>query len=119
MTHATRNTGLCPVEFSRRLESLGIGEIVLNSIDRDGEMTGYDLELASAVRAAVQVPMSVLGGAGSLNDVSALIQRFGPIGAAAGSLFVFKGVYRAVLINYPTSAQRDRLIQECLNRSRQ
>ena len=110
-THnATRNTGKCPIEFSRELQSLGVGEIVVNSIDHDGEMKGYDLYLAERIRRAVTVPMSILGGAGSLKDVGALIQQFGIIGAAAGSLFVFKGVYKAVLINYPNPAAKDQLI---------
>jgi len=112
-THnATKNTGKCPVEFSRKLQTLGVGEIVLNSIDHDGEMKGYDLEIAGRVRDAVTVPMSVLGGAGSLHDIGRLTNQFGTIGAAAGSLFVFKGVYRAVLINYPNRAEKDALIKE-------
>jgi cyclase len=110
--NATRHTGRCPIEFSKQLQSLGAGEIVINSIDQDGEMKGYDLELASQVREAVAIPMSILGGAGSLKDVGALIKRFGIIGAAAGSLFVFKGVYRAVLINYPNPAAKDQLIRD-------
>lgn len=112
-THnATRNTGLCPVAFSRDLQRLGTGEIVVNSVDRDGKMDGYDLDIVSRVREAVTIPMSVLGGAGSLKDISTLIQRFGIIGAAAGSLFVFKGVYKAVLINYPTPMAKDQLLRE-------
>lgn len=110
-THnATRPTGLCPIEFSRRLQGLGVGEIVVNSIDRDGEMKGYDLDLAARVRAVVTVPMTILGGAGSLKDIGGLVSRFGIIGAAAGSLFVFKGIYKAVLINYPNPAAKDQLI---------
>ena len=106
-THnAARNTRLDPAEFAARLESLGVGEITLNSIDRDGSMRGYDLDLVRRVRAAVTVPMTVLGGAGSLEDISGLLREFGIIGAAAGSLFVFKGVYRAVLINYPGREQK-------------
>lgn len=112
-THnATRNTGKCPIEFSRKLQTLGVAEIVLNSIDHDGEMKGYDLEIAGRVREAVTVPMSVLGGAGSLHDMGRLINQCGIIGAAAGSLFVFKGVYRAVLINYPNRAEKDALVKE-------
>jgi cyclase len=61
------------------------------------------------VREAVTVPLTVLGGAGSLADIEALVRRFGQIGAAAGSLFVFKGPYKAVLINYPDAADRDRI----------
>jgi imidazole glycerol-phosphate synthase subunit HisF len=106
-THnATRNTGLEPAKFAAGLEELGVGEITLNSIDRDGTMMGYDLELVRRVRAAVTVPITVLGGAGSLDHLAELVREFGIIGAAAGSLFVFKGVYRAVLINYPRREQK-------------
>jgi cyclase len=91
------------------VESLGAGEVVVNAIDRDGEMKGYDLELISRVREATSLPMTVLGGAGSLSDIEGLIRQFGIIGAAAGSLFVFKGKYRAVLINYPRQIEKDAL----------
>jgi imidazole glycerol-phosphate synthase subunit HisF len=112
-THnGTRATGLDPVAFARRAEDLGAGEIVVNSIDRDGHMKGYDLDLVRRVREAVTRPLTVLGGAGSLADIGALVREFGIVGAAAGSLFVFKGVYRAVLINYPARADKDRLIAE-------
>lgn len=104
-----RSAGMTAVDLARRAEAAGAGEIVVNSIDRDGAMTGYDLELVSQVRDAVSVPLTVLGGAGSLADLAALIGQHGIIGAAAGSLFVFKGRYRAVLINYPGSAEKDAL----------
>lgn len=101
-THnGTKPTGKSPREFSQELERLGVGEIVVNSIDNDGAMKGFDLKLIQSVRDAVNVPMTVLGGAGNLSDIKDIINRFGIIGVAAGSLFVFKGVYKAVLINYP------------------
>lgn len=106
-----RNTRKDPAEFAAELEGLGAGEIVINSIDRDGEMGGYDFALVDKVRDAVSIPMTVLGGAGSLADIGELIRRHGIIGAAAGSLFVFKGVYRAVLINYPKPAEKEDLVR--------
>lgn len=110
-THnATRATKRDPVDTAKQMEQLGAGEIILNSINRDGMMNGYDLELVHSVRESVGVPMTVLGGAGSLKDIQALFASFGILGAAAGSLFVFKGVYRAVLINYPSRADKDGLI---------
>jgi cyclase len=110
-THnGTKATGLDAVEFARRAEAAGAGEIVINSIDRDGQMKGYDLDLVRAVRGAVTRPLTVLGGAGTLADMAGLVKEFGIIGAAAGSLFVFKGVYRAVLINYPARADKDQLV---------
>ncbi len=104
-----KGTGLDPVEFARQVEGLGAGEVVVNSIDRDGEMNGYDLELIAKVREAISLPLTVLGGAGSMQDVKELISHFGIIGAAAGSFFVFKGKYRAVLINYPMTAEKEAL----------
>lgn len=107
LTHnGTKSTGVSPFDFAKRAEELGAGEIVVNSIDRDGTMTGYDLELVEKMRSTVQVPMSVLGGAGSLEDVGKLLALTGTVGAGAGSLFVFKGKYRAVLITYPSRAER-------------
>jgi len=110
-THNARKpSGKSPVEFAKQVAALGAGEVVLNNIDRDGIMKGYDLDLIDAVRQSISLPMTVLGGAGSLKDIAALIHRFGIIGAAAGSLFVFKGIYRAVLINYPNRVEKDALI---------
>lgn len=116
-THnGTRATGLDAVDLARHAEVAGVGEIVVNSIDRDGQMKGYDLDLVRLVRNAVSCPLTVLGGAGSLADVGALVGEFGTIGAAAGSIFVFKGVYRAVLINYPPRKDKDALIAAALGR---
>ena len=107
-----KNTGKCPIEVAQKLEGVGAGEIVVNSIDNDGIMKGYDLDLVQKIRKSISIPMTILGGAGSLHDIGQLINKYGAIGAAAGSLFVFKGVYRAVLINYPNRAERDALIEE-------
>ena len=102
VTHnATKRSGLRPVEFAQKLQALGVGEIVVNSVDRDGMMQGYDMELVETVRNVVDVPLTILGGAGTLDDVRQLVGKYKVIGAAAGSLFVFKGKFRAVLINYP------------------
>ena len=111
-----RGTGVDPVTAARFAEERGAGEILVNSIDNDGQMKGYDLELAAQVQQATRLPMSVLGGAGSLADMQALIQRCGVIGAAAGSLFVFKGAYKAVLINYPGHAQKEEIIRAAATR---
>lgn len=115
-THnAGKRTGQNPVEFAKKVENLGAGEVVINSVDRDGVMKGYDLALVNEIREAISLPISVLGGAGSLKDIAALIHCFGIIGAAAGSLFVFKGIYRAVLINYPSRAEKDVLVTTAIN----
>lgn len=107
-----KGTGLNPIDFSKKIETLGAGEIVINSIDNDGVMKGYDFSLIDKIREVVSLPITALGGAGSLNDIGQLINRYGIIGAAAGSLFVFKGVYKAVLINYPNPELKDKLVKE-------
>lgn len=109
--NARHNTKHSVFELAVEVEKLGAGELVINSIDQDGMMTGYDLALAEKIRQAVNIPITILGGAGSLDDIETLIRSCGVIGASAGSLFVFKGVYKAVLINYPSMAQRDELIR--------
>ena len=113
--NARTNTKRSVFDLAAEVEKLGAGELVINSIDLDGAMTGYDLALAEKIRQAVNIPITILGGAGSLDDIEALIRTCGVIGASAGSLFVFKGVYRAVLINYPTLAQRDELIRKAFS----
>jgi cyclase len=111
-THNAKvNTRRTMLEVAAEAEKLGAGEIVVNAIERDGQMKGYDLELAGQINAASKVPVTILGGAGSLAHIEELIRSFGVIGIAAGSLFVFKGVYRAVLVNYPTIKERDQLLQ--------
>lgn len=93
-------------EFVVELNQIGVGEIVINSIDKDGKMNGYDMDLASTLRDLCDTPITVLGGAGTLDHIKNLISRFKIIGAAAGSLFVFKGKYKAVLINYPNREEK-------------
>jgi cyclase len=111
VTHnGTVRSGHDPIEFARRMQEHGAGEILLNSVDRDGTMEGYDLKLAARLRDSVTIPMTVLGGAGSLQDVENLYKACGIVGAGAGSLFVFKGKYRAVLINYPNGSEKDALL---------
>ena len=107
---------LDPVALARQLQDAGAGEIVVNSVDRDGQMQGYDLELAMQFKQALKVPVTFLGGAGSLDHMGELVSKLGVVGAAAGSLFVFKGKYRAVLINYPTPEQKKQLCHAALKK---
>ncbi|MFC7286918.1 AglZ/HisF2 family acetamidino modification protein [Herminiimonas glaciei] len=93
-----------------RLEAAGIGEILVNSIDRDGTQSGYDIKLVRQVSDAVTVPVIACGGAGSIDDFVAAVTEGHASAVAAGSLFVFVGPHRAVLINYPDRKQlSDRL----------
>ncbi|NCP84928.1 MAG: imidazole glycerol phosphate synthase subunit HisF [Bacteroidetes bacterium] len=96
-------------EFVIELNKIGVGEIIVNSIDNDGKMLGYDIELAEIIRDLCDTPITILGGAGNLEHIKSLIAKFKVIGAAAGSLFVFKGKYKAVLINYPNREEKTSL----------
>lgn len=97
-----RKTKLEPVAFAKRMEDTGVGEIVVNSIDRDGTMAGYDLAIIHSVTSAVNIPVIACGGAGILDDFRRAVLEGGASAVAAGSLFVFHGRQRAVLINYPS-----------------
>jgi cyclase len=112
LQNGTQPTGLHPKDFAIRCEELGAGEIVINSVDCDGMMSGYDQKLNQQIREAITLPMTVLGGAGSLADISSAINELGVIGVAAGSLFVFKGKYKAVLINYPNSDEKSAVLKD-------
>lgn len=106
-THnGTRKTKVDPIKLAKELESIGIGELVINSIDDDGMMSGYNYKLFDVFREVVSCPMSILGGAGSYEDIKSAIDRYRTIGVAAGSIFVFKGKYKAVLINYPNRDEK-------------
>ncbi|WP_312390648.1 AglZ/HisF2 family acetamidino modification protein [Chryseobacterium sp.] len=109
-----KSTGKSLFELIRQFEKLGAGEIVINSIDKDGDMKGYDMKLIEGARKETTLPLTALGGAGTLDDVGELINKFGIIGAAAGSLFVFKGKLKAVLINYPNFLDKESLIKKYL-----
>lgn len=89
-----------PVDFAIELEKNGVGEILVNSIERDGMMKGYDIDLISKIATAVKVPIVACGGAGSLKDCADAVKA-GASAVAAGSLFVYWGRKRAILINYP------------------
>ncbi|KEX93647.1 imidazole glycerol phosphate synthase, partial [Pseudomonas putida] len=114
-THnGTRNTKRSVLEVALEVEKLGAGEIVINSIENDGRMKGYDIDLALKLRQSVHIPITILGGGGSLEDMRSVVAACGVVGVAAGSFFVFKGSYRAVLISYPSAQQKDELIYSAL-----
>lgn len=100
----SRGTGQGPEEFAVEMENLGAGELMVNCMDRDGTMQGYDLETIQAISRTVNIPVIASGGAGSLDDFKKAIQTAGASAVAAGSMFVFQGKHRAVLINYPSQA---------------
>lgn len=98
---ATVKTAMSPAEYAARLVAAGAGEIFVNSVDRDGTMKGYDVGLIRSITDAVTVPVVACGGAGKYADFDEAIALGGASAVAAGSLFVFYGKRRAVLINYP------------------
>ena len=111
-THGgTKPTGICPVNFARLCQEMEAGEIMICSIDRDGTMTGYDLRLIKMVADAVNVPVIACGGAGNLEDSSKAV-KVGASACAAGSMFVFYGSRRAVLINFPTKTELRQTFQK-------
>ena len=92
-------------EWVTQIAAAGAGEILITSIDRDGTMNGYDLELVKLVTSSVRLPVIACGGAGSIDDMAAVVVQGGASAAAVGSLAVYQGKNRAVLINFPTPAQ--------------
>lgn len=97
-----KNTNLSPFDFAKIVEELGAGEIIINSIDHDGMMDGYDLDLVKRISNSVSVPTVALGGAGNYHHFKEAIVEGNASAVAAGSLFVYHGPRRAVLISFPT-----------------
>jgi cyclase len=95
-------TNINPVDFARHIERMGAGEIIVNSVDRDGMMNGYDIELIRGISDAVGIPVIALGGAGKLDDLRYAVNEGHASAVAAGSMFIYHGPLKAVLINYPT-----------------
>ena len=97
-----KKTSYDPVDYARRMEQAGAGEILLTSIDRDGTWSGYDVELIRAVTDAVNVPVIACGGAGSLEDFGEAVSAGGASAVAAGSMVVYSGHGLGVLIKFPS-----------------
>lgn len=110
VSNGTMNTGLSPIDYAIKMEQLGAGELLIQSIDKDGEQSGYDLGLIQSISKAVSVPIIACGGAKNLNDIKSAILQ-GASAAAAGSMFVYYGKYNAVLINAPSDTDIKELNQ--------
>lgn len=106
----TRSTGLDPVTAARRMEEAGAGELLLHNIDREGTFSGYDLDLVRSVAEAVGVPVVAVGGARTVDDLAAAVHDGHASAVMAGSMFVFHGPHRAVLINFPEQAILERKV---------
>jgi cyclase len=105
-----RNAGRDPVAWAQEAAGLGAGEILLTSVDRDGTMDGYDIDLVRRVSEAVPIPVIACGGAGRVEDFAEAVDRGGASAVAAGAFFLFFGPRRTVLINYPTDAELARVL---------
>lgn len=105
-THSgSKGSGLDPIKWAKEAENRGAGELLINSIDRDGTMQGYDLELIKMVASSVNIPVVACGGARTTQDLADAVLKGGASAAAAGSMFVFQGPHRAVLISYPSAKE--------------
>lgn len=113
--NGTKRTGMDPVQFALDCQELGAGELVFNFVDREGTGGGYDIGYVRLLKERLNVPITVVGGAKTLADMCDLVANCGLTGAAAGSLFVFKGKYRAVLINYPSHEQKAMIYESLLH----
>ncbi len=112
-THGGRKaTGLDPVEFAVKMAQLGAGEILLTAVDRDGTQEGYDIELIKSVTSAVDVPLIACGGAGKIEDFRAAVKQGNASACAAGSMVVYFGRNRAVLINFPERTRLEEILGE-------
>jgi imidazole glycerol-phosphate synthase subunit HisF len=101
--NASRKTDADPVAWARQMEQAGAGEILLNSVDRDGTFSGYDTELIHMVSESVTIPVVAIGGAATVDDLASAVKS-GASAVSAGSMFVFQRPHRAVLISYPSQA---------------
>ncbi len=99
------NTKRSPLEYAIKMQDLGAGEIFLNSIDRDGTFKGYDIKTIKEIAAKLDIPLIACGGAASLADFRLAVIEGGASAVSAGSMFVFQGIHRAVLITYPTYSE--------------
>lgn len=107
----TKATGIAPVSLAVQMETMGAGELMLNSIDKDGTMEGYDLELIKSVSDAVSIPVIACGGAGKIEDFADAVKIGHASAVAAGSMFVFHGRRRAVLISFPTKEELELVLR--------
>jgi imidazole glycerol-phosphate synthase subunit HisF len=101
----TKPTGMGPVEFAQQIEEKGAGEIIIQSIERDGNMEGYDISLIRKISEAVKIPVVALGGAGNVSHMKKAFQEGYANGLAAGSMFVYHGPRKGILISYPDKSE--------------
>lgn len=101
INNGKKNTKLNPIDFIKKVESLGAGELVINSIDNDGVMNGYDIDLLKEIKSHIKIPIIALGGAGNLSHIKEVFEKANVDAVSCGSMFVYQGPLKGVLINYP------------------
>lgn len=101
-----------PKEFAVEVEKNGAGEIILQSIENDGKMLGYDIELIKEISDIITIPITVVGGAGKLEDIKEVLNKTTINGFGAGSLFVYHGARKGILINYPSEKEKETLLRD-------
>lgn len=109
LKNGRKSTDINPIDFVKKMEEKGAGEIIINSIENDGTMSGYDIPLVRSISESVSIPVIALGGAGKIEDFKEVVESAYASAVAAGSFFIYKGARRAVLINYPGSDCFDKL----------
>jgi cyclase len=100
------------VSFAQKMEQLGVGEIIIQSVDHDGTMQGYNDALTKKIIESVSIPVVCLGGAGTKEDLKAIYQSCSPNGLAAGSMFVYQGTQKGVLINYLNKEEKEKIYEQ-------
>lgn len=103
--NGNKSTGYAPVDFAKLMEEKGAGEIIIQSIEKDGSMMGYDIDLIKKISDALTIPVVALGGAGNINHLKEAYLEGHANGLAAGSMFVYQGPKHGVLINYPEKSE--------------
>lgn len=114
INNGTKRVGIDPVTLAKKAELSGAGEIFINSIDRDGTQTGYDIQLSRLIADAVKIPVIACGGAGKLSDLAEVYLKGKVTAVVAGSLFVYHGSRNAVLINYPGQSELNNLFTNAI-----
>ena len=112
INNGTTRTKTDPTDYAQKMQDLGAGEIIICSIDREGTGTGYDTDLLEKISTAVEIPVIASGGANQVQDIVQILKKTNVSGASAGSMFVFHGKHRAVLITYPHYSELEKLLNE-------
>jgi len=112
INNGKKNTKLNYIDFIKKIEKLGVGEIVINSIDNDGMMNGYDIKLLKEIKENINIPLIALGGAGNLEHLSEAFSIAKVDAVACGSMFVYKGALKGILISYPTYEKIKKILEK-------